>query len=186
MKYEFAEDAILKLLQRLQDAPAEELFEMYKEQMKAEKADEIQISKSDLETHMKKELEKRRKKVEDRLEFIGEKHFEGTYSDETFNKFEAKLLAELEEIKHLEESQGMQETASAEEGFEYNGSLIKNNLMKVIDVYQSNASNDEKNELLRSAICELKLEVIKAGTKKHKPELQLDVVLTNRCWDEEL
>lgn len=186
MKYEFAEDAILKLLQRLQDAPAEELFEMYKEQVKAEKAEKVQVSKADLETHMKKELEKRKKSAMDRLAFIMEKHFAGTYDDEKFKYFEARINEELEEIKHLEESQGMQETASAEDGFEYNGSLIKNNLIKIIDVYQSNASNDEKNELLRSAICELKLEVIKAGTKKHKPELQLDVVLTNRCWDEEL
>lgn len=186
VKYIFAEEAILKLLKRLKDAPAEELLEMYKEQVKTEKAEEIQISKADLETHMKKELEKRRKKVEERLDFIGEKHFDGTYTDETFNKFEAKLLAELEEIKHLEENEGTQETASAEETINYNGNLIKNNLIKVIDVYESNASNDEKNELLRNMICELKMEVTKAGTKKDKPEMNLNVILTNRIWEEEL
>jgi len=186
VKYQFAEEAILKLLKRLKDAPAEELLEMYKEQVMAEKAEEIQVSKADLETHMKKELAKRKKSAEDRLEFIVEKHFEGTYSDDMFKKFEAKILAELEEIKHLEENEGRQEIASAEETIDYDGNLIKTNLIKVIDVYESNVSNDEKNELLRSMICELKMEVTKAGTKKNKPEMNLDIVLTNRIWEEEL
>ena len=186
VKYQFAEEAILKLLKRLKDAPAEELLEIYKEQVKAEKAEKVQVSKSDLEAHMKKELEKRKKAAEDRLEFIVEKHFEGTYSDDMFKKFEAKILAELEEIKHLEENEGTQETASAEEEIEYDGELIKNNLIKVIDVYESNASNDDKNELLRSIICELKMEITKAGTKKDKPEINIDVVLTHRCWEEEI
>jgi DNA invertase Pin-like site-specific DNA recombinase len=186
VKYQFAEEAILKLLKRLQDAPAEELLKMYKEQVKAEKAEEVHVSKAELETHMKKELEKRRKKVEERLDFIGEKHFDGTYTDETFNKFQAKLLTELEEIKHLEENEGAQETASAEETLQYDSKLIKNNLIKVIDVYESNASNDEKNELLKSMICKLEIEVTKAGTKKDKPEMNLDVILTNRIWEEEV
>ena len=186
VKYKFAEEAILKLLKRLKDAPAEELFQMYKEQVRTEKAEEIQVSKEDLATHMKKELAKRKKTAEDRLEFIVEKHFEGTYSDEMFKKFEAKIIAELEEIKHLEENEGTQETASAEETLNYNNKLIKNNLIKVIDVYESNASNDEKNELLRSMICGLKIEVTKAGTKKDKPEMNLDIVLTNRIWEEEI
>lgn len=186
VKYKFAEEAILKLLKRLKDAPAEELFQMYKEQVRTEKAEEIQVSKEDLATHMKKELAKRKKTAEDRLEFIVEKHFEGTYSDEMFKKFEAKIIAELEEIKHLEENEGTQETASAEETLNYNNELVKNNLIKVIDVYESNASNDEKNELLRSMICGLKIEVTKAGTKKDKPEMNLDIVLTNRIWEEEL
>jgi site-specific DNA recombinase len=185
VKYQFVEEAILKLLKRLQNAPAEELLEMYKEQMKAEKADEIHVSKAELESHMQKELEKRKIKAQERLLFIQEKHFDGTYSDENFKIFEAKILAELEEIKHLEENSGTQEIASTEEAIEYNSNLIKNNLIKVIDVYESNASNDEKNELLRSLICELKIEVTKAGTKKTKPEMNIDVVLTNRSWEEE-
>jgi site-specific DNA recombinase len=186
VKYKFAEEAILKLLKRLKDAPAEELFQMYKEQVQAEKAEEIQISKEDLETHMKKELARRKKSAEDRLEFIVEKHFEGTYSDDMFKKFEAKIIAELEEIKHLEENEGIQETASAEETLNYNNELIRNNLIKVIDVYESNASNDDKNELLRNMICGLKIEVTKAGTKKNKPEMNLDIILTNRIWEEEV
>lgn len=185
VKYDAVEEAILTVLKNLKDAPADVLQEMYKEQVKKEQAEEKNVSKADLEEHVKNELAKRKKAAEDRLEFIVEKHFEGTYSDDMFKKFEAKILAELEEIKFLEENNnGLQEIAAAEESMKYSSDLVKNNLVKIIDVYESNIPNEDKNELLRNMICKLNLEVTKAGTKKSKPEMNIEIILTHRFWED--
>jgi DNA invertase Pin-like site-specific DNA recombinase len=184
VKYNAAEDAIFKILKNLKDAPKDFLYNLYQQQVKKEEIQEVE--RIDLHQHMKDELAKRKKNAEERLEFLMLKHFEGTYNDEMFKKFEAKILIELDEIKALEEGTGTQEIAATEETESFNSNLVKNNIIRLLDVYQSNASNEEKNDLLRSMICSLKMKVLKAGTKKHAPEIDVNVKLTHRFWENKI
>jgi site-specific DNA recombinase len=185
-KYEFVEEAILEMMKRMKEFDNEYLLKLYTDQVKKEESKELGLTQDAIQQQMKSELEKRKKAAMDKLDFIMEKHFDGTYDDAKFKHFEAKINAELDEIKMLE-SNGMQESAATSEAeIEFDPEIPRNNLIKIIDVYESDITEDEKNELLRNMFCTVKLDVIKAGTKKEKPEMKFDVVLKHRFWEDKL
>lgn len=181
VKYDFAETALVNLLKYLKDADKNIVYALY--QRTAAKKDDKKEQQNQLQEQMKEGLEKRKKIAEDRLEFIFEKHAEGIYSDTMFQKFEAKILTELEEIAALEENTiGVQETAASVVN-ELNYGKITNDFIKIIDVYNSNVTAEDKNELLRKIICSLHIKIVEKGTKKQIPNISLEVNLKHDFWE---
>lgn len=181
VKYDAAANSIINLLKYLKDADQNIIYSLYERTVSQELKNSNQ--QETLKETMKESLEKRRNALEERLEFIMEKHFEKVYSDAMFKKFEAKILEELEEIKTLEENDAELESASTEETDPLNYEEIQGNFVKIIDAYNSNATTEEKNELLRNIFCSVKIEVIEKGTKKQDAKMEFEISLKHKFWE---
>lgn len=174
-KYEFAEKNIKNLLKYLKDADENIIREIYEKSIVQQDQEEKEI----LQENMMQQLKQQKEKLENRLKFIHEKYEDGIYDDNDFKTRKKAIEEEMEALKTLED--GKEETAAGKE--DINIKEIQNNLINILETYETTKDAAKRNELLRSIFNEIIVEILEKGTKKQEPKFQLEVNLSAKLWN---
>lgn len=179
VKYHFAEENLIDVLNHLKDADENVIFNMYSQSMEKEdkKQKEIFIEQ------VKESANKKKEDLKNRLRFIADKHFEKVYTDEDYLRYKRQIDEELLEIEKMINENIIESAATKEE---IDVEEVHDNFVKILDAYNKNKNAAAKNELLRSIFDNVTIDVLEKGTKKKEPKIQFEITLANIFWKGEM
>lgn len=175
VKYHFAEENLISILNHLKDADEKVIFDLYSQSINKE--DEKQ--RENFLEQIQESANKKKAELKNRLRFIADKHFEKIYTDEDYLRYKREIDIELDEVEKMLNG-NVNETAAAKEEIDF--LEIQNNFINLLEAYKKSADAMAKNDLLRSIFESVNIEILEKGTKKQEPKIKFEITLSNNFW----
>lgn len=153
VKYRAVEESLLEVLRLISDLDNDQI-ESALEPLLAEKNPGKSTEDAD---HF---IERRKKELKQRMDFIYEKYETGMYSDEIFVARKAEIdmdLAKLENMQNNEAGTTSKNTSTIDAQF------VRNNITSVLINYTDDADREEKNQIFRGVFEKVLIEVTEKG-----------------------
>lgn len=154
VKYRAVEESLLEVLRLIGDLDDEQIAATLKPLL----SENDKPSKSTEDTEQF--VERRKKELKHRMDFIYEKYETGMYTDEMFIERKAEIDLDLAKLENMQVVGDEKESNS-------NGSIdvqfVKNNIASVLTNYTDDADRADKNKVLRGVFEKVLIEVTEKG-----------------------